>query len=260
MTVILNRRVLTLAVSMLTCLSASSAGHAQIKIIKNKKLKTMTHLEEEILKTKNETTKMFEIVVSQVENAYKALFTKDVALAMSIKDKEEQINRMELEIEKQVENVFALFTPVAIDLRFLMSVLRIIYNLERIGDSTKAIAKFIIKKKYILDEDIIGKINLNEIYEMAFKSVLLAKEAFEKEDVKLAYQLVEKGVDMEELCDEAQIKIAEYIRQNPDKTEYGLSILSLLRKIERMQDQSKNIAREVIFYLEAKILKHQGKV
>lgn len=220
----------------------------------------MTHLEEEILKTKTETLKMFQLVIEQVENSYKSLFTKDVSLAMNIKDKEEQINRMELEIEKQIENVFALFNPVAIDLRFLLSVLRIIYNLERIGDSTKAIAKFIIKKKYILDEDIFTKINLSEIYELSFKSVLMAKQAFENEDVKTAYQIVEKNTDMEELCDEAQIKIAEYIRQNPEKTEYGLSILSLLRKIERMHDQSRNIAREIVFYLEAKILKHQGKI
>ena len=220
----------------------------------------MTHLEEEILKTKEDTLKMFQLTVEQVENAYKSLFTKDVALAMAIKNKEEQINRMELEIEKQVENVFALFNPVAIDLRFLMSVLRIIYNLERIGDSSKSIAKFVIKKKYILDEDIIQKINLNDLYEIAFKSFLLVKNAFEKEDVKLAYKLIEKNTDIEELCDEAQIKIAEYIRQHPDKTEYGLSILSLIRKIERIQDQSKNIAREIIFYLEAKILKHQGKI
>lgn len=220
----------------------------------------MTHLEEEILKTRTETLKMFQLVIEQVENSYKAIFTKDVALAMLVKDKEEQINRMELEIEKQVENVFALFNPVAIDLRFLMSVLRIIYNLERVGDSTKAIAKFIIKKKYILDEAVVNTINLNEIYESAFKSVLIAREAFEKEDVKLAYQLIEKNSDMEEWSDEAQIKIANYIRENPDKTEYGLSLLSLLRKIERMQDQARNIGREVIFYLEAKILKHQGKI
>jgi phosphate transport system protein len=220
----------------------------------------MTHLEEEILKTKKETLKMFQSVIDQVENSYKALFTKDVALAMNVRDKEEQINRMELEIEKQVENVFALFNPVAIDLRFLMSVLRIIYNLERIGDSTKAIAKIVINKKYILDEEIFNQIKLNEIYESAFKSVLLAGQAFANEDVKIAYQLVEKNMDLEELCDEAQIKIANYIRQNPEKTEYGLSILSLLRKIERIHDQSKNIAREIVFYLEAKILKHQGKI
>lgn len=220
----------------------------------------MTHLEEEILKTKNETLKMFQTVIEQVENSYKALFTKDVALAMNIRDKESLINQMELEMEKQVENVFALFNPVAIDLRFLMSVLRISYNLERIGDSTKAIAKFVIKKKYILDEDVFNKINLNEIFESAFKSILLTKQSFENEDVKIAYQLVDKNIDIDEWCDEAQIKIVECIRQNPDKTEYGLSILSLLRKIERIHDQSRNIAREIIFYMEAKILKHQGKI
>ncbi len=220
----------------------------------------MTHLEEEILQTKTETLKMFQLVIYQVENAYKAIFTRDAALAMSIKDREEQINRMELEIEKQVENVFALFNPVAIDLRFLLSILRIIYNLERIGDSTKSIAKFVIKKKFILDEDIINTIGLNEIYEAAFKSVLLAKEAFEKEDVKVAYRLAEKNSDLEEGCDDAQIKIADYIRRSPEKIDHGLSILSLIRKIERMEGQSRNIAREIIFYLEAKILRHQGKI
>lgn len=218
----------------------------------------MTHLEEEILKTKTATLKMYELVIEQIDNAYKCIFTKDVPLAMNVRDKELSINQMELEIEKQVENVFALFNPVAIDLRFLMSVLRIVYNLERIGDSAKAIANFVIKKRYILEEDIIHKINLNEIYETSFKSVLLVKEAFEKEDVKLAHQLAEKNTQLEELCEQAQGKVAEYIRQNPEKTEYGLSVLSLIRKIERMQDQSKNIAREIIFYLEAKILKHQG--
>ena len=219
----------------------------------------MTHLEEEILKTKTETSKMFQLVICQVENAYKAILTKDAALAMSIRDKEEQINRMELEIEKQIENVFALFNPVAIDLRFLMSVLRIIYNLERIGDSTKAIAKFVIRKKYILDDQILTQINLTDIYESAFKSLLIAQESFEKEDVKPAYQLIEKNTYLEELCDEAQIKITEHIRHHPDKLDDGLSLLSLLRKIERIQDQSRNIAREMVFYLEAKILKHQVK-
>lgn len=218
----------------------------------------MTHLEEEIRNIKTETLHMFQATIDQVEDGYKALFMHDTAIAAEILHKETLINQMEVDIEKHIENVFALFNPVAIDLRFLMSVLRITYNIEKIADSTKAIAKFVIKKTDLLKEDIIIHINLDEIYEIAFNAVLLSKESFEKEDVKIAYQLIDKNnTRMEEMYDAAQLKVAEYIKQNPDKTDDGLSLLSLLRKIDRMHDQTKNIGKEIIFYLEAKILRHQ---
>jgi phosphate transport system protein len=89
----------------------------------------------------------------------------------------------------------------------------------------------------------------NEMLEDVFR-------AFEKEDTKLARSVFKRDDLLDDINVKANDAIAEYIRSNPDKIEQGLNILSTIRKLERVGDQCKNIAEEIIFYIEAKVLKH----
>ena len=84
-------------------------------------------------------------------------------------------------------------------------------------------------------------------------------KAFDKEDTLIARKVFKKDDLMDEINKMAASSIANYIRENPDKTEHGLYILSTIRKLERVGDQAKNMAEEIIFYSEAKILKHRPK-
>src|SRR5216684_6394240 len=104
----------------------------------------MAQLETELQSLKAEAINMWSLVNSQLSKARQAFITFDKDLAREVVLKEKRVNGSELKIDRDCENIFALFCPVAIDLRFLLAVLKINSNLERIGDIAEGIAKYII--------------------------------------------------------------------------------------------------------------------
>ena len=104
----------------------------------------MTQLEIELQLLKNEVLNMWNLVRSQLAKAKVSLIEYDKDLAREVVLKERRVNGSELKIDRDCENIFALLTPVAIDLRFVLAVLKINSNLERIGDIAEGIAKHII--------------------------------------------------------------------------------------------------------------------
>ena len=94
------------------------------------------------------------------------------------------------------------------------------------------------------------------MFEAAINIVADVLKSFEQEDTKLARTIFKKDDRLDEINIEANHNVSAFIRENTDKTEQALNILSIIRKLERVGDQSKNIAEEIIFYLEAKVLKH----
>ena len=102
----------------------------------------MTLLENEIFAVKTEVLSMWGLVESQLKKAKSAIVHFDSDLAREIILKEKRVNAFELKIDRDCENIFALYCPVAIDLRFLLAVLKINNNLERIGDIAEGIARF----------------------------------------------------------------------------------------------------------------------
>ena len=169
------------------------------------------------------------------------------------------VNALELKLDSDCENIFALFNPVAIDLRFVLAVLKINSNLERTGDIAEGIAKHIINTENSFDQKLLEVTQVIIMYEEATAMVEDVYKAFEKEDTKLARGIFKRDELLDEINYNTARTVADYIRGNPDKIEQGLNILSTIRKLERVGDQSKNIAEEIIFYVEAKVLKHMGK-
>ena len=219
----------------------------------------LTPLDNELQKLKSETIKMWEMVLSQLQKALEALSNVDRDLAREVVLTEKRVNAYELKIDSDCEDIIALFAPVAIDLRFLLAVLKINMNLERTGDIAEGIAKFVVDIPADFDIQLFELTRAIEMFEQGNLMVSEVMNAFETEDTQVARKVFKKDDLLDEINKNATSIIANYIRKNPEKTEQALYILSTIRKLERVGDQAKNMAEEIIFYSEAKVLKHKPK-
>ena len=217
----------------------------------------MTHLESELKSLKKDTTEMWELVISQLEKAYHSLKTFDKDFSREVVANEKRVNSIELKIDRDCENIIALYSPVAIDLRFVLATLKINNNLERIGDIAESIAKYIITEKEPFDAELLKSTEFLEMYQGAHNIVRDVLLSFEREDTKLARSIFKKDEVLDDINGAVNDNIAAFISKYPTKTEQALNVHSIIRKLERVGDQSKNIAEEIIFYMEAKVLKHR---
>ena len=217
----------------------------------------MTQLENEILAVKTEITNMWILVQSQLNKAKKAMISFDKDLAREVVLKEKRVNAYELKIDRDCENIFALYCPVAVDLRFLLAVLKINTNLERIADIAEGICKYVIESPVNFDEYLLERTQVMRMYDDAINILMDTRVAFEKEDTQLARSIFKRDEVLDEINIKANTNISEVIKEDIGHMPVALYLLSIIRKLERVGDQSKNIAEEIIFYVEAKVLKHQ---
>jgi len=219
----------------------------------------MAQIETELQLLKAEAINMWTLVNSQLSKARLAFLSFDKDLAREVVTKEKRVNGSELKIDRDCENIFALFCPVAIDLRFLLAVLKINSNLERIGDIAEGIAKYIIDAEAPFTNELLEITRILPMYEESVKMLEDTQEAFEKEDTILARSVFKKDDFLDEINRKAHKVLENYLKDHPEDTSQGLWLLSIIRKLERVGDQAKNVAEEIIFYLEAKVLKHKNK-
>jgi len=216
----------------------------------------MNQLETEISALKSELVSMWILVQSQFNKAKEAMLQFDKDLAREVMVKEKRVNSFELKIDRDCENILALYCPVAIDLRFLLATLKINTNLERIGDIAAGIAKYIVESPVNFDMEALEKSQVLRMYEEAVNILMDTRTAFEKEDTILARSIFKRDDVLDQINMDAAANIGELIKTDISNINESLYILSIIRKLERVGDQSMNIAEEIIFYVEAKILKH----
>ena len=216
----------------------------------------MTQLENEIHDIKAEVVSMWYLVESQLKKARTAMLHFDRDLAREIVLKEKRVNAFELKLDRDCENIFALYCPVAIDLRFLLAVLKINNNLERIGDIAEGVAKYVIESLTDFDHALFKETELITMFDDAISILGETRIAFEKEDTILARSIFKKDEALDRINANAIKKVEDCIKADMNMINDALYVLSIIRKLERVGDQAKNIAEEIIFYVEAKVLKH----
>jgi phosphate transport system protein len=219
----------------------------------------MTHLDTELQVLKNELIGMWNLVASQLKKTQEALVYYDKELAKEVVLNEARVNAFELKIDRDCENIFALFHPVAVDLRFVLAVLKINNNIERTGDIAEGVCKFIVREKSAFDPTLLEIALVVKMFDEARDMLSKVLTAFQTDDTALARSVFIQDEILDAININANSIVAEFIRQHPDKLEQSLHILSTIRKVERVGDQVKNIAEEIIFYIEAKVLKHGKK-
>ncbi len=200
---------------------------------------------------------MWNLVRSQLEKARASMVDFDKDLAREVLLKERRVNGAELKIDRDCENIFALLTPVAVDLRFVLAVLKINSNLERIGDIAEGIAKYMLSAEKAFKKELLEETHVMKMFD---ESIIILEDtlaAFENEDTLLARQVFKKDETLDDINQRANELIEAYLSGHPEDLDQALYILSIIRKLERVGDQSKNISEEIIFYLEAKVLKHK---
>lgn len=219
----------------------------------------MTKLDIELSAIKEETIEMWKLVQSQLQKGLSALLNFDKDLAREIVLIEKRVNGAELKIDRDCEDIFALYSPVAVDLRFLLAVLKINTNLERIGDIAEGIAKMVLDTKEPFNKSLLDETMVIEMYDECLQMVAEILNAFEKEDSAIARSIFKRDELLDQINRKANDLIAKYVSENPNNLEQSLTILSMIRRLERIGDQAENIAEEIIFYIEAKVLKHLSK-
>lgn len=217
----------------------------------------MSNLEIELQALKENLLEMMDLVSQQVTKCKKATLSGDISLAHEVLANEKRINALELTMDKDCENILALHNPVATDLRFVLAVLKITNDLERIGDNAKNIATFLTKNEKRLDQNSIQKFGIEKMYDVSISMLSCLGTALKNDDAELARKTF-KEEDLLNKKNKSGPKIAaSLIEADPKNAKFIVRLLSVVNKIERIGDLAINIAEEVVFHVEAKVLKHK---
>ena len=220
----------------------------------------MRHLEQELVSLRQDIIDMWRLVISQVSNAGEAILSFDKDLAAKVSMREKKVDAYELKIDGFCEHIIALHQPVAIDLRFVLAVFKINSNLERIADFANGISHILVNNpSVILDAEVIQDTKLQVMIEQVNKMLAQGLEAFESEKSNFAAAIFSEDSRVDEINEKSVQIIANYIQKNPDRAFECLELIGVFRKLERIGDHCANIAEEIFFYIDAKVLKHSPK-
>lgn len=212
------------------------------------------HFQKELIKIKKMILSLGATVEERVQMAKSAIDDRDAQLARRIIKLDFEIDEMEVEVEEECLKILALHQPVAVDLRFLIAVIKINNDLERIGDQAVNIAErveFISQKDpadFVFDYSI-----------MAEKTQVMLKmslDALVNLDVDLALKVVLMDDEVDDIKVIAYNKIKAAMAKDPDNLGYYINLLLISRHLERLADHTTNIAEEVIYMIEGDIIRH----
>ena len=186
--------------------------------------------------------------------AIQAVETNDAELAKQIIKSDFNIDEMEVEIEEDCLKILALHQPVAVDLRFLIAVIKINNDLERIGDQAVNIAERV---------DVIAKCDLSELFfdytamgEKVQDMLKMSLDALVNMDYDMAHSVVMRDDEVDQIKVDAYDRIKQAMSKHPDKIGYLINLLLISRHLERLADHTTNIAEEVIYLIEGEIVRH----
>ena len=220
----------------------------------------MRHIEQELSSLRQDLIVMWRLVISQVSNAGEAILLFDKDMAAKVNMREKKVDAYELKIDGFCENIIALYQPVAVDLRFVLAVFKINSNLERIADFANGISHILIDNpSVILDAEVISDTHLHNMIDQVNKMLSQGLEAFENEKSNFAAAIFNEDSQVDEINEKSVDIIATYIQKNPDRAYECLQLIGIFRKLERIGDHCANIAEEIFFYIDAKVLKHSPK-
>ena len=244
----------------------------------------MKHTEKELLLLKEEVSQMWKLVLSQLEKSRQAFLNSDIELAREVASREKRVDAFELKIDSDCENYIALYSPVAIDLRLVLSLIKISITLERIGDFAEGIARHVIEDDCIkVAPQLVEELQLEKMFDTLITMLSDSFIALESENTKISGKILAKDDEIDTLYRNSVDVLTEYMadkqRSVPAGSEQssksalkvdnsqlsihkircGLKLMLLIRKLERIGDHCSNIVEEIVFYVDAKVLKHGKK-
>lgn len=205
-------------------------------------MKTAMDIQLELLDT--ELIKMGALCEKSLKNAISALFENDNALIEKIEETEKEIDIKEHEIENLCTKILIREHPVARDLRAVSSALKMIGDMERIGDQTKDIAEL---SKTIAGEKLISEVHIKKMGALTSEMLINSIDAFVRGDIKLARSIEGCDDEVDKCFDVVKKELLEHLRERDAKEEVCLDALMVAKYLERIADHAVNISEWVIY-------------
>jgi phosphate transport system protein len=212
------------------------------------------HIVREIEKLKKRLLTLSAMVEESYQRSIAALERRDAALAQQVIDADTDVDQMEVDLEEECLKVLALHQPVANDLRFIVSLLKINNDLERIADLAVNIAERALDLMKL--ERIPMPFDFANMSQKVYAMVKKSLDALVHFDQGLAHQVIALDDEVDELHHQTYGLVMAQIRQNPDHLEALICYLVISRYLERIADQTTNIAEDVLYMIEGKIFRH----
>ena len=214
------------------------------------------HLQRDLDNLKKDIVHLGSLVQNSTQSVVEFLGTKSEQQLQDVLEYEDRINELEVDIEEHCLKVLALHQPVAIDLRFIIVIMKVNNDLERMGDQAVNISQ---RVKSLMDGPKLPiSLPIDEMTNAVQKMVSLSLEALVSQDPAIA----RKVVDMDDIVDDLNAQtydlIRETIQANPSLVNTAMSMATISSNLERIGDLCTNIAEEVIFMVEGQVIRHQN--
>ena len=214
------------------------------------------HLEKDVNQVRNRILDLGEMVADSIETASAMIQNYDLVLVNQVYEVEHLIDTVEVEIEEECLKVLALHQPVSENLRFLIVVLKVNNDLERMGDQLKNIAERI---EYISDKDrVVADLNLHSMAELCSKMVKESIVALTQQDAKRARAVLKLDDELDIMHAATYKTLTKVMLDKSESIRAALSLLTVSSNLERIGDLATNIAEEIISMEEGEIVRHKN--
>ncbi len=212
------------------------------------------HFHEELDALKQTLLAMGALVEDQIRRVMRALIERDGELAQDVIDRDSQVNSYDVEVDEKCVELLALHQPTAGDLRFITTAMKIVTDLERIGDQAVNIAQRAIELNQ--EPQLKPYIDLPRMAEKAQRMVKEALDAFVARDTELARQVCGKDAEVDGIKEQMFRELLTYMMSDAKTIPRAIRLMLVSRFLERVADHATNIAEMVIYMVESKMVRH----
>jgi phosphate transport system protein len=206
---------------------------------------------------KNNLLEMGGMVEKQLSDAIDAIINADSGLGALVREDDAAINLMEMQIDEECNRILARRQPAASDLRLVLSIIKAVNDLERIGDESAKIARLAIELTE-QGESSKGYVEIRHIGEHVRRMVSMALDAFARYDIDAALAVAREDVSVDLEYSSAMREMITYMIEDPRSITRVLNVVWALRALERVGDHAKNIAEHVIYLVKGTDVRHLG--
>jgi phosphate transport system protein len=212
------------------------------------------HFHEELESLKQTLLAMGGLVEEQIRQVMRALVERDDALAQSVVERDQQVNAYDIEVDETCVNLLALHQPAAGDLRFITTAMKIVTDLERMGDQAVNIAQRVLELNQ--EPQLKPYIDLPRMAEKAQRMVKESLDAFVARDTELARRVCAEDSEVDALKEQIFRELLTFMMEDPRTIPRAIRLILISRFLERLADHATNIAEMVIYLVDAKMVRH----
>ncbi len=215
------------------------------------------YFDEELKVLKEKLLQMAALAEEAIARSIKSLVDRDSSLSEKVIEQDPLIDVLEIEVDKHCLKLLALRQPIAIDLRFITSAMRINSQLERIGDQAVNIAERTLE---LMKEPLLKPlIDIPRMATLAQKMIKDSLDAFVNKDAALAKSVCESDDEVDNLNDQVFRELLTYMMQDTSTINRAVHLMLIGRHLERIADHATNVAEDVIYLVLGKDIRHHGK-